>query len=680
MAAFAKNVMLAETWDEKTTDPKGWWISEKLDGVRAYWNGTTFYSRNGNTFEAPAWFKAKLPNSTPLDGELWCGRGLFQKCVGIAKKKLRPQDNDPNTSDWRFVSYCVFDAPHVKGDFETRYNFLKTIIKSSHSPACVLVGVEKCVGIPDLRKKLDEVEAVGGEGLMLRKPHSPYQQGRCDLLLKVKTFHDEEAKVIGYQYKEGSTSVIRHLRCILPNGIDFSIGTGFSNAERANPPKIGAVVTFKYQSLSDEGKPRFPAYLRERNDITWKDVLNNANQKQLYSNQDKIKEELKEHGEKEKKAGLLFTKSYSSSLLLQDAPAAMFASPVKFTKPAAKIIDDDDSSAPAASSSSSSKPVCKYGPACYRKNEDHLEQFSHPWADAESAPAPAPASKPAKKHVPAPQPVPVVVEASPNFDDPGDVTYMPPQPKKTKKQQAEEAAILALNRPSCGYGAGCYRKNPQHRKDEAHPGDIDWVDPTLGPVTRSNGAPSAPAPAPAPAHAAPKPAAHVVAPKAAIVDDDAEAGDAPEEDESTNSDNRPVCRYGSSCYRTNPDHLKKFRHYWESKPAANKSKPAAGSSSSSSSKPTTHIDAPAVDDGDDIIIDDTASLEALEDDLLVDDDVDLLHVSPVKHAPKPSNYHSSSSSSDTAGAQKKRPNLIVDDDDEDDSHSAAPPAKRPKFE
>jgi DNA ligase 1 len=108
-----------------------------------------------------------------------CGRGLFQKCVGIAKKKLRPHDSDPNTSDWRFVSYCVFDAPHVKGDFETRYNFLKTIIKGSHSPACVLVGVEKCVGIPDLRKKLDEVEAVGGEGLMLRKPHSPYQQGRC---------------------------------------------------------------------------------------------------------------------------------------------------------------------------------------------------------------------------------------------------------------------------------------------------------------------------------------------------------------------------------------------------------------------------------------------------------------------------------------------------------------------
>jgi hypothetical protein len=502
------------------------------------------------------------------------------------------------------------------------------------------------------------------------------------LLLKVKTFHDEEAKVIGYQFKEGSTSVIRHLRCILPNGIDFSIGTGFSNAERANPPKLGAVITFKYQSLSDEGKPRFPAYLRERTDITWKDVLNNSKQKQLYSNQDKIKEDLKEHGVKEKKAGLLFTKSYSSSLLLQDAPAAMFASPVKVTKPgAAKIIDDDDDGASTASSSSSTKPVCKYGPSCYRKNEDHLEQFSHPWADAEAAPAPAP--KPVKKAAPAPapEPAPVVAEASPIFDDPGDVTYMPPQPKKTKKQLAEEAAVFALNRPSCGYGAGCYRKNPQHRKDEAHPGDIDWVDPTLGPVTRSNpvSAPvSAPAPAPVPVPVAapvvPKPAAHVAAPKAAIVDDDADAGDAPE-DESTNSDNRPVCRYGSSCYRTNPDHLKKFRHFWESKPATNKSKSAGGASSSA--KPA----AAAPDSGadEDIIIDDTASLEALEDDLFADDD-DLLHVSPVKPAPKPATHHaSSSSSSDAAGAQKKRPNLIVDDDDEDDmGHSAAPPAKRPK--
>lgn len=459
--------------------------------------------------------------------------------------------------------------------------------------------------------------------LLLSSFLAPYSlQLFADALLKVKTFHDEEAKVIGYQFKEGSTSVIRHLRCILPNGIDFSIGTGFSNVERENPPPLGTVITFKYQSLSDEGKPRFPAFLRARKDITWKDVLNNSKQKQLYSNQDKIVDELKEHEEKSKKAGLLFTKSYSS-LLLNDP--LLFQSP---KKPAPVV-------SPASSTASTKKPVCKYGPSCYRKNEDHMEQFDHTWASlAPLVPAPAPPT-------PAPVEAPLRLVASGD-----DSTYAPPQPKKSKKQQVLDDAILALHRPSCSFGAKCYRKNPQHRKDEAHPGDVDWADPSLGATTRA---------------AAVASTTPIIKPTT-ITDEDA---DGPEE--ATNSDNRPVCRFGapfnigqkiivthnytgSTCYRTNPDHLKNFRHFWESKPAAAKSKgavevlhsPPAGARSNS----------------DEIIIDDTASLEALDDDLAPELD-DVLGL------PAPAN-------------QKKRPNLIVSEDE--DEQIAEPTAKRPKCE
>ena len=70
-------LMLAKTWDEDTDEPKGWFMSEKLDGVRCFWNGTTMYTRNGNLFYPPDWFKDMLPKDLALDGELWTKRDDF---------------------------------------------------------------------------------------------------------------------------------------------------------------------------------------------------------------------------------------------------------------------------------------------------------------------------------------------------------------------------------------------------------------------------------------------------------------------------------------------------------------------------------------------------------------------------------------------------------------------------
>ena len=70
------DVMLAHNFDPDKHDPKGWWMSEKLDGVRCYWNGSTMYTRTGKLFYAPDWWKEKLPNMA-LDGELWTDRDDF---------------------------------------------------------------------------------------------------------------------------------------------------------------------------------------------------------------------------------------------------------------------------------------------------------------------------------------------------------------------------------------------------------------------------------------------------------------------------------------------------------------------------------------------------------------------------------------------------------------------------
>src|SRR5206468_10999995 len=100
----APPLLLAERWDN-VLDPTGWWLSEKLDGVRAYWDGKQLWSRLGNVLHAPDWFVAGLPD-VPLDGELWLGRKKFQRTLSI----VRRQDK---TDLWREVRYVVFDAPKL---------------------------------------------------------------------------------------------------------------------------------------------------------------------------------------------------------------------------------------------------------------------------------------------------------------------------------------------------------------------------------------------------------------------------------------------------------------------------------------------------------------------------------------------------------------------------------------
>jgi DNA ligase-1 len=252
-------LLLAESWDN-AADLAGWWMSEKLDGVRAYWDGKQFLSRQGNTYCAPDWFVEGLPN-VPLDGELWIDRKKFQRTVSV----VRRQDK----SDlWKEVRFLVFDAPAASGGFEDRIKFLADTLPAEGAGRFVRRHHhELCKHLDSLRAELRRIEALGGEGLMLRQPGSKYVAGRSATLLKVKTFHDAEAIVTGHQAGAG-----RHkgrmgaLLARLADGTDFAIGTGFSDRERESPPPVGATVTFRYQELSDAGVPRFPSWVGVRHD------------------------------------------------------------------------------------------------------------------------------------------------------------------------------------------------------------------------------------------------------------------------------------------------------------------------------------------------------------------------------------------------------------------------------
>jgi len=254
-------LLLAHPWDH-LTDLSGWWMSEKLDGVRAYWDGCRFLSRQGNEYRAPAWFIEGLPE-IPLDGELWLDRQMFQRTVSIVRRH--------DASDhWKEITYVVFDAPALGLPFEERQRELVRILGKGLSPDSYVRVLEQaqCAGLDHLQSELDRVVKMGGEGLMLRQPRSQYDVGRSTTLYKVKTFLDAEARVVEQLPGEGKhAGRLGALLVEMPDGKRFSVGTGFSDAERERPPSIGSLITYRYQELTDRGVPRFPTFLRVRSDL-----------------------------------------------------------------------------------------------------------------------------------------------------------------------------------------------------------------------------------------------------------------------------------------------------------------------------------------------------------------------------------------------------------------------------
>ncbi|HQR34356.1 MAG TPA: DNA ligase [Blastocatellia bacterium] len=239
-------------------DPAPYLVSEKYDGVRAIWDGKVLRSRSGNAFSAPAWFIAKLPTQA-LDGELWLGRGQFEKLSGYVRKTT------PIDAEWRQIKYMVFELPNAPGTFEQRYQLIRQIVAKANWPQLVAIEQVRLADNAALKRKLNEVVTAGGEGLMLHLASAPYVTGRNDVLLKLKPLEDAEATVIAHIPGKGKyTGMMGALQVEMADGKRFQIGTGFTDAVRANPPAVGTLITFTYRGLTKNGLPRFASYLRVR--------------------------------------------------------------------------------------------------------------------------------------------------------------------------------------------------------------------------------------------------------------------------------------------------------------------------------------------------------------------------------------------------------------------------------
>ncbi len=250
------DVMLSEIY-RQGVDISQYWVSEKLDGVRARWDGAKLISRGGHVFSPPEWFTEGVPR-TPLDGELWMARGEYDQTSSIVRKKA-PHEG------WKAIRFMIFDLPHQGGTFTQRVLAMNQLIEQVDAPYLGMIDQHLVKSEAELREKFQAVLDLDGEGLMLHRKTAQYTNGRTHDLLKLKPYIYAEAIVIGYREGKGQfAGQVGSLKVRTDQGVIIYVGSGLTNEDRGNPPPVGSQITFRYQGLTKNGVPRFPVFLRVR--------------------------------------------------------------------------------------------------------------------------------------------------------------------------------------------------------------------------------------------------------------------------------------------------------------------------------------------------------------------------------------------------------------------------------
>lgn len=255
-APSASPTLLLPTVYTHATDPAPYLVSEKYDGVRGHWDGSTLRHRSGRVVAAPAWFTARLPREA-LDGELWLARGRFDELSGIVRKLV------PIDTEWRQVRFMAFELPAAGGTFAERASGIGEIVRRVAWPQLVAVEQAAVADRDALRRRLASTVAQGGEGLVLHLASAEYTTGRSDVMMKLKPQLDAEASVVAHRPGQGRyEGMLGALEVRTPEGRRFLLGSGLSDAQRRAPPAVGSEVTYRYRDLTISGLPRFATFLR----------------------------------------------------------------------------------------------------------------------------------------------------------------------------------------------------------------------------------------------------------------------------------------------------------------------------------------------------------------------------------------------------------------------------------
>ena len=246
--------------NERALDWGQYLYSEKLDGIRAIWTGTELRTKKGTRLFAPEWFIERLPDY-PVEGELWAGRGTFEYLMSVVL------DKTPNAQEWKKVQFMLFDLPGDQGDYSARYQALRELVQEIGQTQIQFIEHHPAKNEKAIMQELERRVLLGAEGLILRDKKALYVSGRDEGVQKLKVTQDAEAQVLRYFEGKGKyKGKMGSMLVKMDNGKTFKIGTGFTDEQRMNPPKIGSKVTYLFNGVTQKGIPKFARYWRT--DIT----------------------------------------------------------------------------------------------------------------------------------------------------------------------------------------------------------------------------------------------------------------------------------------------------------------------------------------------------------------------------------------------------------------------------
>jgi len=255
-ASFAEkpDLFLLKTYNDKLS-VVGWVMSEKLDGIRGFWDGEKLISRGGGVLNPPESWTVNFPNFA-IDGELWTKRADFEGVSSIVRRK------NPD-SRWQKVSFNIFEVPNQQGGILQRLKVLQDYLQQHPSKTLKIIKQIPVKSTQHLNVFLDKIIKKKGEGIVVRDPKTHYQTGRLSSALKVKKYQDDECVVLEILPGKGKyTNKMGALKCQTKAGKIFKVGSGFTDAQRQNPPKIGSEITFKYYGFTKNKKYKHPVFLK----------------------------------------------------------------------------------------------------------------------------------------------------------------------------------------------------------------------------------------------------------------------------------------------------------------------------------------------------------------------------------------------------------------------------------
>ncbi|MGX2983446.1 DNA ligase [Helicobacter sp. 23-1045] len=237
-------------------------VSEKFDGVRGIWDGQTMFSKRGKKFAIPPCFAQNLAvlglqKGEFVEGELWIDYGEFEKISALIRQK------SPSCADFKQVKYLIFNAKlNESSDFLANLSTIQSILDSHKIAQIRTIKQYKFSDTSEVGDFFNAIIAKGGEGVILRNSH---------IALKLKARHDAECKIIDFTRGKGRLSdKVGAIVCEsladknsgISKGTIFRIGSGLSDEMRANPPKIGTIITYQFSGISKNGVPKHTRFLR----------------------------------------------------------------------------------------------------------------------------------------------------------------------------------------------------------------------------------------------------------------------------------------------------------------------------------------------------------------------------------------------------------------------------------